>query len=190
MNRIVITLILGLATANFAGAQGLTVGKSIPAQWSQVSKDKRLSWRQLAITSTDNKSEMVVEFYSELGGIGMTVTFFDRPAHACRRATLQAIRNTSLLLDGKALPGAHADSFTAGCAYEQWIERTVLGSVDADVAIVQAFLDAKQGVVHLSSVDGSFDHSFAVQGFRALERGDLLTYRRSKAYESAKSMAR
>lgn len=190
MNRIVVALILGLATASLAKAQGHMVGKSTPDQWSQVSTDKRLSWRQLAITSTDGKSEMVIEFYSELGGIGMTLTFFDRPAHACRRATLQAIRNTSLLLDGKALPGARADSFTAGCAYEQWVERTVLGSADANVAIVQAFLDAKQGTVRLSSADGSFDHQFAVKGFRVLEHGDLTAYRRSKAHQSAKSMER
>jgi hypothetical protein len=191
MKKAVIAVLLGLVMSTLVHAQdGLTVGKSNATQWSERSSGKgRNAWRQLAITSTDGKSELIVEFYPEMGGLGMTISFFDRPARTCHTATLEAIQNTSLLLDGKSLPGEHADSFGAGCADEQWIERGVFGSEDADIAIVQALLDANDnGVVHLSSTDGSFDHSFSANGFRALEHGDMDVYRHSKGYKLVKSM--
>lgn len=190
MKMALVTVLLGLVMPSLVHGQGaLTVGISNAARWSETSASKtHNARRQLAITSTDGKSELVVEFYPELGGFGMSVVFFDRPARTCHREALDAIRNSSLLLDGKVLPGEHADSFSAGCAYERWIERTVLGSVDANVAIIQAFLDAKDGDVHLSSADGSFDHGFTARGFRELERGDMDVYKHSKTYQLDKSM--
>jgi hypothetical protein len=190
MKKMVIVALFGLTVSGVAyGQAALTVGKSNAAQWTEKSAHKgKNTWRQLAVTSTDQKSELIVEFFSELGGIGMNVTFFDRPALACHNATLHAIKNTSLLLNGKPLPGEHADGFSVGCAYEKWIEHDVAGSVDANVAIVQALLDAKEGVIHVSSTDGNFDHSYTVNGFRALERGDLDVYRHSKGYQLVKSM--
>lgn len=176
---------------NVAYGQVSIVGKSRSDQWTQATTRKgRPAWRELAITSTDGKSEMIVEFYPELNGIGMSVSFVDRPYRPCAKEALAAIRNTSLMLNGQPLPGAHADSFSAGCANEQWIERVVLGSVDADVAIVRALLRADRGVVRLSSSDGAFEHSYSVKGFRSLERGSLNAYLHSRGYRLAKSMER
>ena len=182
-------LALSFCWISLAYGQEFTVGKSGIDQWTEIAKQKgRFARRQLAITSTDRKSELIVDFYPELNGLGMNVNFFDRPARPCQKATLSAIQNSFLRLDGKPLPGAHVDSFTAGCADEQWIVRTVFGTVDADVAIVQAFLNADESMVHLSSADGTFDHSYSVKGFRRLERGGLSLYQHSKGYRLVKSM--
>jgi hypothetical protein len=181
--------LLGLVSPGLVYSQeALTVGRSRADRWSEGPANKADGTRrQLAITSIDGKSELIVEFYPELNDLGMNVSFFDRPALPCHTDSLNAIANTSLLVDGKVLPHEHADSFTAGCAYEAWIERVVLGSVDANVAIVQAFLDAKDGVVHVSSADGKFDHTFTAKGFRTLERGDTEVYKHSKGYQLVKS---
>jgi hypothetical protein len=182
-------LALYFCWAGVAFGQDLTLGKSRADHWNEISKQRsRFARRQLAITSTDHKSELIVSFYPEMGGLGMNVSFFDKPARPCHRSTLDAIQNTTLNLDGKSLSGAHVDNFTAGCVDEQWIERVVLGDVDADIAIARAFLDRREGVVRLSSADGKFDHSYSVHGFRTLERGGLALYQHSKGYRLIKSV--
>lgn len=187
MKRVFTEAVLGLLTLGAAHGQVPVVGKSGSDHWAQTYTKGRPSLRNLAITSVDGKTAMIVEFYPELEGVGMNVSFVDRPHRPCARKTLTAIRNTSLMLNGQPLPGAHKDSFTVGCANEQWIERVVLGSVDANIAIVRALLAADQSVIHLTSADGSFDHSYPVKGFRSLERGGLAAYLHSKGYRIAKS---
>jgi hypothetical protein len=191
--KFLLVLFLVLSIPALAYGEWLSIGKSNSKRWTEVvAHDGKLTTRQLSVTSTDGQSELIVQFFPELGGLGMSVLFFDRPAASCHtdegREILKTTEFAELLLNANRLPGKHVGSFATGCAEEKWIERTLLGNANGNVAIVQALLNTKQGVVHISTADGKFDHSYNVRDFRSLERGSLEEYLHSKSYQMSKSM--